>query len=91
MKKGNTVYEDKAEKEAKRRQREEEYRVKHTVSCPYCKKDVLDHMTKCPSCGKPLKPTGYTPMSKKKILIIRGIAFVVGMIVVGVLFYFLYK
>ena len=91
MKKGTTVYEDKAEKEAKRRQKEEEYRAKHTVACPYCKKDVLDHMTKCPNCGKELKPAGYQPMSKKKIVIIRTIVFAVGMAIVIALYFVLRK
>lgn len=91
MKKGNTVYEDKARKEAKRRQREEEYRAKHTVPCPYCKKDVLDHMTKCPNCGKELKPVGYTPLSKKKIMIIRIVGFIVLMGVAVTLYFLLRK
>lgn len=89
MKKGNTVYEDKAEKEAKRRQKEEEYRRKHTVLCPYCKKDVLDHMTKCPNCGKEIKPVGYQPMSKKKITAIRIVGFVVLMAVAVALYFVL--
>ncbi len=91
MKKRNTVYEDRAEKENKRRLKEQEYVAKHTVACPHCGKDVLDHMTKCPSCGKELKPVGYQPMSAKKIGIIRGTLFVVGMIVAVLLIVFVFK
>ncbi len=88
MKKRTTVYEDKAAKEAKRRKFEEEYRAKHTVQCPYCKKDVLDTMTKCPGCGKELKPAGYRPLSDKQIFRIRLIAFIVCMVIAVAVVYF---
>ncbi len=91
MKKGNTVYEDKAEKEKKRLQKEQEYIAKHTVACPHCGKDVLDHMTKCPSCGKEIKPVGYQPMSAKKIGTIRLVAFIVFMAVAVLLIVFVFK
>ena len=86
MKKGNTVYEDRAEKEEKRRAARAEYNEKHTILCPHCGKNVLDHMTKCPHCEKELKPAGYQPMDLKKIrkikLIGYGICIAVAVIVV---------
>lgn len=91
MKKGTTVYEDKAAKEAKRRKQEEEYRIKHTASCPHCGKDVLDHMTKCPNCGKELKPVGYTPLSGKKLAVIKAVTFTLGMIVAILIILFAFK
>ncbi len=75
MKKRNTVYEDRAEKEEKRRQNREAYNEKHTVLCPHCGKIVLDHMTKCPHCEKELKPAGYQPMDLKKIRKIKLIGY----------------
>lgn len=77
MKKGNTVYEDRAEKEEKRRARTAEYNEKHTVLCPHCGKNVLDHMTKCPHCEKELRPAGYQPMDLKKIRKIKLIGYAV--------------
>ncbi len=91
MKKKTTVYEDKLEREEKRRRRAEEYARKHTVACPQCGRGVLDHMEKCPYCGGKLTPAGYTPMSKKKLLLIRGILFVVLMAVAIVILVFFVK
>ncbi len=65
MKKRNTVYEDKAEKEEKRRQKRMEHIQKHVVLCPHCGQEVLDHMTKCPHCNGELTPRGYKPMDEK--------------------------
>lgn len=59
---------------------------KHTVQCPHCKKDVLDHMTKCPFCEAALIPAGYKPMdddAKKRMKRITTIiGFAVAIIVV---------
>lgn len=78
MKKGNTVYEDKAEKEAARRKKHQEYMEKHTVECPHCGKKVLDHMTECPECKGKLTPRGYTPMDSKTQKIVRSVLWSIG-------------
>lgn len=74
MKKGNTVYEDREEKQ--KRQAE-----KHTLACPHCGQPILDHMTECPHCKEPLVPAGYQPMSDQKIKKIKLITFSVGMVI----------
>ena len=94
MKKGNTVYEDAAEKETARKQKQQERLKKHIVKCVHCDKDVLDHMTKCPHCGKEITPQGYyQPMSDKRRKTVKIICYAVGIaIAIGiVLFVFLYK
>lgn len=83
--KKNTVYEDKAAKEAARKEKRQERLNKHIVKCPHCGKDVLDHMTKCPSCGKELMPAGYTPMSDEKRKKIRLITYSVGFAVAALI------
>jgi len=72
-----TVYEDMELEEEKRRKRHEDYISRHSVVCPHCGKSVLDHLTKCPSCGGELTPKAYQPMSTKKIMIIRIVGTVV--------------
>lgn len=85
MKKGNTVYEDNASKEEARRKKRQERLKKHTVSCPHCGKDVLDHMTKCPHCGGELTPAGYKPLSEATQKKIKIVSYSIGaLIVVGV-------
>lgn len=76
-KKGNTVYEDKAIKEEKRRQKRQTELEKHTYACPHCFKPVLDHMTKCPHCNGELEPAGYKPMDPKKEKRIKAISYTV--------------
>ena len=76
--KGNTVYEDKAIKEEKRRQKRQANIEKHTYACPHCFKPVLDHMTKCPHCGGELEPDGYKPMDPKKEKRIKIITYTIG-------------
>ena len=51
------------------------------ITCPHCGAEVLDHMTECPRCKKPLKPKGYTPLTDKQIKKIKIITFSVGMAV----------
>lgn len=91
MKKKHTVYEDRAEKEAKRRRKELEYLQKHTVQCPYCGKDMLDTMTQCPSCNQTVKPTGYRPMSDSTLRKVKIITFIVGMAIAVVVVYFVLR
>ena len=76
-----TVYEDKAEKEAARKKKQEARMQSHIVKCPHCGADALDHMTKCPKCGGELTPSGYTPMSEEKRKKIRTITYTIGFIV----------
>lgn len=80
-KRGNTVYEDKAIKEEKRRQKRQTNIEKHTLACPHCFQPVLDHMTKCPHCGGELEPDGYKPMDPKKEKRIKAITYTVGFII----------
>ena len=85
--KKTTVYEDREEKQRK-------YVEKHTVLCPHCGAEVLDHMTECPQCKEKLTPKGYTPLTDKQIKKIKLITFSVGMviaIVVLVLWYIYWK
>lgn len=92
--KRNTVYEDRAEKEEKRRQRHMEQREKHTVICPHCGKNALDHMTECPHCKGKLTPTGYVPMSEEKMKKVKRIVTVVSVVltvVIAVMLYFFRK
>lgn len=93
MKKGNTVYEDKAIKEEERRRKRQEQLKKHTVTCPHCGKDVLDHMTKCPHCEGELTPAGYKPMDEGRLKKIRAITYSIGIVVAVAIFVFilLYK
>lgn len=81
MGKGKTVYEDRAEKEEKRKQREKERMQRHVVTCPHCGKNALDHMTKCPHCGGELTPLGYRPMKEttRKRMMIAG--YTVGIVI----------
>ena len=72
--KKTTVYEDREAKKQK-------YLEEHTVLCPYCGAEVLDHMTECPRCKKTLKPKGYTPLTDKQIKKIKIITFSVGMVI----------
>lgn len=76
-----TVYEDRAEKEEKRRQKRQEQLKKHIVKCPHCGEDALDHMTKCPKCGGALTPRGYAPMSDEKRKKIRMITYPIGILI----------
>ena len=46
-------------------------------------------MTKCPSCGGELTPSGYQPLSEKKIKKIKLITFLIGMAIAVVVVYFL--
>ena len=79
MKKGNTVHEDAAEKEAARKKKQQERLNKHIVQCPHCGKDVLDHMTKCHHCGGELTPQGYyQPMSDKRRKTVKIISYSIG-------------
>ncbi len=73
--KKSTVYEDREEKERRRRERAEARMARHTVLCPHCGKEVLDHMTKCPHCGGELTPAGYRPMDAKKMKILKYVLY----------------
>lgn len=87
MKKKTTVYEDAYRKE-------QEYRKKHTVTCPHCGKEILDHMTECPHCKEKVSPKRYQPLSDEKIKKIRIITYPVVIIiavVVLVLYFTLWK
>ena len=46
---------------------------KHLVHCPNCGKDVLDHMTQCPFCKGPLKPSGYDPKDAESLKKIKRV------------------
>lgn len=81
MGKGNTVYEDRAEKEEKRKQRQQERLNRHIVTCPHCGKDVLDHMTKCPHCGGELTPLGYHPMQESTKKKLKIVGYTVGIVI----------
>ena len=87
-----TVYEDRAEKEEKRRQKNAARLQRHVVKCPHCGGEALDHMTKCPKCGKEITPAGYSPMSEEKRKKIRmityGIGFAVAIAVIVLVFVF---
>lgn len=91
MKKGNTVYEDRAEKEEARRKKRQAEIDRHTVVCPHCGKKALDHMTECPHCKGKLTPA-YTPMDEKKQKAVRiafwvlGVAAVVLFILLTILY-----
>ena len=76
-----TVYEDKAEKEAARKKKQEARMQAHIVKCPHCGADALDHMTRCPKCGGALTPSGYTPMSEEKRKKIRMITYPIGLVI----------
>lgn len=81
MGKRTTVYEDKEEKERRRREKAQARMDRHKVKCPHCGADALDHMTKCPKCGGELKPLGYVPMDEKKRKLIKGICYGIGIAV----------
>ena len=85
MKKRNTVYEDRAEKEEARRERHRSDVERHTVLCPHCQKPVLDHMTKCPKCGGELTPDGYRPPNPKTMKIIKIVSYTIGFAVAAVI------
>ena len=89
MKKGNTVYEDKAAKEEARKAKRLEKIKKHAVDCPHCGKSVLDHMTKCPYCGGELTPTGYRPPDEKSYKRIKTAVTIVTVVVAVALLLFL--
>ncbi len=58
---------------------------KHTVQCPHCKKNVLDHMTKCPFCDGKLTPAGYKPMDEETKKRIKRIASIIGFALAAVI------
>lgn len=92
MKKGNTVYEDKAEREEARRKKRQAQLEKHVVLCPHCGERVLDHMTQCPHCKGELVPAGYRPMSEKAQRRVKAVLWVIGIAaVVCVLVYLILK
>lgn len=62
---------------------------KHIIQCPLCGKDVLDHMTECPSCKARLEPMDYRPMDSKKTRKIRMIITLI--ILAGTAVYLLIK
>lgn len=78
MKKGNTVYEDRAEKDAARKAKRQARLEKHVCLCPHCGEKVLDHMTKCPHCGGELSPSGYTSPDSAKMKKIKIVTYTVG-------------
>ena len=69
------------EKEAERKQKQQERLNKHIVTCPHCGKEALDHMTKCPHCGGELTPAGYKPMDEGKRKKIRLVTYSIGIAV----------
>lgn len=82
-----TVYEDAYRKE-------QAYRKKHTVTCPHCGKNILDHMTECPYCKGKVDPKRYKPLSDEKIKKIRIVTYSVGTVlalVILVLYFTLWK
>ena len=92
MKKGKTVYEERAEKEAARKAKAQARMERHVVPCPHCGERVLDHMTQCPHCKGAITPSGYYTRDDKKVKRIRYICYGVGIavaIVVVVLFFVL--
>ncbi len=85
--KKTTVYEDEYRKE-------QEYRKKHTVRCPHCNAELLDHMTECPRCKGKVEPKRYQPLSEAKLKKIRIITYSIGFavaIVILVLYFTLWK
>lgn len=78
MKKNNTVYEDKAEKEEHRRLKRQAQIERHKYPCPHCGKSVLDHMTQCPHCGGKLETNGYRAPDEKKLKTIKLVCYIVG-------------
>ena len=58
---------------------------KHIVKCPNCGKDVLDHMTQCPSCKSSLEPQNYKSMDDSRIRKIRMILTIILFAVVAVI------
>ncbi len=85
MGKKNTVYEDEAEKQEKRRQKQQARMERHLVVCPHCGEKVLDHMTKCPKCGGVLVPRGYRPMDEKTAKRLKTIGWAVSIAVAAVI------
>ena len=63
------------EKSAERRERSLR---RHLTNCPHCGQEVLDHMTQCPHCGGELTPSGYRPLDKKKLKIVKIVCYTVG-------------
>ncbi len=85
--KRTTVYEDEY-------RREQEYRKKHTVTCPHCGKEILDHMTECPHCKGKVDTKRYQPLSDSKIKKIRIVTYTVGIavaLVILVLYFTLWR
>lgn len=81
MSKRNTISEDKAEKEEKRRQKQQARMDRHTVVCPHCGKKALDHMTACPHCGGELTPSGYNPSGGERMKKVKTVCYIVGIVV----------
>lgn len=76
----------KAEREDRRIAKREARMEKHTVICPHCGKNALDHMTECPHCKGKLTPRGYQPMEEGRLKKIRTVLFLVGLAVaIGVI------
>ena len=81
MGKGKTVREDRAEKEKRRKKKQQERMDRHIVTCPHCGKNALDHMTKCPHCGGELTPLGYRPIQDKTRKRMMIVGYTVGIVV----------
>jgi hypothetical protein len=60
---------------------------KHLVPCSNCGRDVLDHMTQCPFCKKPLSPLAYKPIDPDKLKKVKLVlTIILGVIAVIFLF-----
>lgn len=57
---------------------------KHTVVCPHCGKQVLDHMTQCPFCKGTLTPGGRKPLDQEKLKRIKRILSIAGYLLAAV-------
>jgi uncharacterized membrane protein YvbJ len=53
---------------------------KHIVKCPHCGKDMLDHMSECPSCHEKIEHK-YSPMDEVRLKRVKMITNVVGAII----------
>ena len=91
--KHKSVYEERAEKEAARKEKAQARMDKHTVICPNCGGKALDHMTECPHCKGQLEPSGYYSRDDKKYKKIRYISYgvIIALAVVAVVLFFVLK
>lgn len=84
MKKRNNVYEDREERRKKDIER-------HSLACPHCGKQVLDHMTECPHCKGKLETKAYQPLTDAQIKKIRIITYSIGAVIaVGIIVYLIF-